>query len=123
MVWDGKLTICVDFDGVVHLYKSGWKGIDVILDDAHEDAWRALGEYVEHFHVNIYSARSAEQAGIDAMKKWFKDRGCPEDIFNKLIFADKKPTAHIYLDDRGWQFNGLFPSVEAIKTFKPWNKR
>lgn len=121
--WDGKYTIAVDFDGVIHLYKSGWKDLDIIEDDPHEDAWRVLGEYVEHFHVHIFSARGQEQRGIEAMKEWFKKHNCPKEIFDKLHFATQKPTAHLYIDDRAFCFEGTFPTVEAIKSFKPWNKR
>jgi len=123
MVWDGKRTLCIDFDGVIHLYRSKWRGIEFIDDGPHEDAWDVLAEYLEHFHICIYSARSAEQIGISAMKEWFKKEGCPEETISKLQFPEKKPTAHIYLDDRAWQFNGEFPTVEEIKAFKPWNKR
>lgn len=123
MVWDGKYTIAVDFDGVVHLYSSGWKDLATIEDNPHDDAWRALGEYVENFHVHIFSARGQEQRGIDAMITWFKKHNCPPAIMDKLIFATKKPTAHIYIDDRAFCFVGVFPTVEAIKAFKPWNKR
>ncbi len=121
--WDGKLTVCVDFDGVVHLYESGWKGIDIIEDAPHPHAWDALSEYVKHFHVHIYSARSEEQRGIDAMKKWFELHSCPKEVFEKLIFSVKKPTAAVYLDDRAWRFDGVFPTAEEIKAFRPWNKR
>jgi len=31
-----------------------------------------------------------------------------------------KPRA-IYIDDRGYQFTGTFPSIEYISKFKPWN--
>lgn len=123
MRWDGKKGLCVDFDGVIHLYESGWKDIDVIEDNPHEDAWRALGEYVETFRVFIYSARSSEERGIAAMKVWFKKHSCPEHIYEKLIFTNIKPAASIYLDDRGWCFTGAFPSVAELVAFKPWNKK
>jgi hypothetical protein len=121
--WDGKYTVAVDFDGVLHMYKSGWKDLDIIEDEPHEDAWAVLEQYVENFHVHIFSARGLEPRGIDAMKKWFKQHNCPQHVFDKLIFATQKPPAHIFLDDRAWQFNGIFPTVAEIQAFKPWNKR
>jgi hypothetical protein len=123
MVWDGIYTIAVDFDGVIHLYTSGWKAIDIIEDKPHSRAWEYLGEYVKHFHVHIFSARGQETRGIEAMKAWFKKHECPQEIFDKLIFATQKPTAHLYIDDRAFCFEGVFPSVEDIKSFKPWTKR
>jgi len=65
-----KPTICLDFDGVLHSYESGWKGIDVIPDPPVPGAFEALAKYVGHFRVCIYSSRSSAPEGIDAMKAW-----------------------------------------------------
>ena len=123
MTWNGKKTLCVDFDGVVHLYESPWAGIHVVSDKPHPNAWDALAQYVEHFNVCIYSARSSEPAGIEAMKAWFVEHGCPAEVYTKLEFSSTKPIAFVYLDDRAWRFEGIFPSAEELKDFKPWNKR
>ena len=37
-----KPTLCVDFDGVIHSYISGWKGADVIPDPPVPGAIEAL---------------------------------------------------------------------------------
>lgn len=123
MVFDGKKTICVDFDGVIHLYISPWKAHDIIEDGPHPDAFRMLEEYTKKFHVHVYSARSKDELGIAAMHKWFRDRGASEELLSKLIFSKQKPTASVYIDDRAWRFTGDWPSIEDLESFKPWNKR
>lgn len=123
MVWDGKKTICLDFDGVIHLYSSPWKGHHIIEDDPHPQAFEMIMNYLDHFNVVVYSARSSDDHGIGAMKDWFIQKGLNEDVLDKISFSNTKPAAAVYIDDRGWQFDGTWPSVDQLKDFEPWNKK
>lgn len=67
-----KPILCVDFDGVIHSYSSGWKGARCIPDPPVQGAFDFLVEAVEHFQVCIYSSRSRYLFGRWAMKKWLK---------------------------------------------------
>lgn len=116
-----KPIVCIDFDGVIHSYKSGWKGIDIIPDPPVEGVFEDLKEYLKHFKVHIYSSRSSSRKGIHAMIEWFIDHGF-EDV-DELTFPTQKPPAFITIDDRAIQFNGVLPKPEEIKEFNPWFKR
>lgn len=127
-----KPVLCLDFDGVCHSYKSGWKGADVIPDEYVEGLFEFLEAVKDDFDVQIYSSRSHQQGGQEAMLVWFmeqrklwRSRGGrpPEDTPLSLGFPDHKPSAFIGLDDRVLTFEGTWPSVETLKSFKPWNKR
>ncbi len=118
-----KKTIVVDFDGVLHAYTSGWKGATSIPDPPVADAFPFLRAAVERFDVAILSARSREPGGIDAMKAWLKAHGLDEETLGRLKFPRTKPPAHVYLDDRGWRFDGIFPPLDAIEAFEPWYKK
>ena len=61
---------CLDFDGVLHSYTSGWKGADVIPDPPVEGAIAFLREAVKHFQVEIFSSRSHQPGGGYAMRDW-----------------------------------------------------
>lgn len=115
------LKICLDFDGVIHQYTSGWKGPTEIPDPPVPGAFEAIYKYMDHFEVNIYSSRSRSSAGISAMIGWFIKHGFRG--INELEFPDHKPNAFVTIDDRGITFDGNFPDVETIKTFKPWNRK
>lgn len=118
-----KKTICVDFDGVVHNYVSGWEAIDIIRDPPVAGAIEFLKQAVEVFDVHIFSSRCAEQRGIMAMRKYLSYHQLPDEVMDKLRFTSIKPPATVYIDDRAWQFNGTFPSLQELDNFKPWNKR
>lgn len=117
-----KKTIVVDFDGVLHAYTSGWKGATAIPDPPVADAFPFLRAAVERFDVAILSARSREPGGINAMKAWLTAHGLEDETLGKLKFPQTKPPAHVYLDDRGWRFDGIFPPLDAIDAFEPWYK-
>lgn len=127
-----KPILCLDFDCVCHSYTSGWKGADVIPDDYVEGLFEFLEAVKDAFDVKVYSSRSHQPGGPEAMLVWFiaqrklwRERGGkpPEDTPLSLGFPDHKPSAFVTLDDRALTFEGKWPSVETLKNFKPWNKR
>jgi hypothetical protein len=134
----GNPIICVDFDGVIHSYKSGWQGVSVIPDDpvpgaiewlmAHLPVPEALGHFAPDYkgpEVQIYSSRSKSWFGRRAMKKWLIKHGLPSCYISDdiLKFPIKKPAAFLTIDDRAICFNGTFPSAKEMMSFKPWNKK
>lgn len=116
-------TIVVDFDGVLHAYTSGWKGATVIPDPPVAGAIAWLREAVGHFHIAIFSSRSREKGGIEAMREWLTNAGLEPALLDKIAFPRAKIPAHVYIDDRGWRFEGTFPTLEALDAFEPWHKR
>ena len=68
----GLPILCVDFDGVIHSYSSGWKGARSIPDKPVDGALRFLYEASKFFEVNIYSSRSRYFGGRWAMKRWLR---------------------------------------------------
>jgi hypothetical protein len=118
-----RKTLVVDFDGVLHSYTSGWKGATVVSDPPVSGAVAFLRSAVARFDVAVLSSRSREAGGIDAMKSWLLEHGLEADVLRRLRFPRTKPPAHVYLDDRGWRFEGIFPSLDAIDAFEPWHKR
>lgn len=129
--------VLVDFDGVIHSYKSGWKGADVIPDPPVEGAIDfllrhlpvpdALGMTPEYIgpEVQIYSARSSQKGGIKAMREWLIKNGVDEWYFRDdiLKLPTTKPPAFVTLDDRCICFTGKFPTTEELKNFTSWQKK
>lgn len=132
-----KPTLCVDFDGVIHSYTSGWQGIDEIPDPPVYGAIEALHEYAKHFNVKIYSARSSEYKGLCAMSDYMRKHvaiylqslsseeieAIDQPLIDVIGFPSSKPSAIVYIDDRGFRFEGIFPTVEEIMRLSvPWFK-
>lgn len=126
-----KPILCLDFDGVIHSYTSGWKGADVIPDQPVDGALGFMLNALRQFDVVIFSSRSNERGGIAAMKKWLKDHAgdlcwyeTPDGPgLEDVRFVTEKPPALVTIDDRAITFDGTWPSLETIKGFKPWNKK
>ena len=93
---DRKPILCLDFDGVLHSYTSGWQGASVVADEPVPGAASFLRDAVEHFSVRIYSSRSGQVGGIGAMKDWVQ--------YNRQdkhsIYADPK-----WIDPRAGRFD------------------
>lgn len=116
-----KPILSLDFDGVCHSYTSGWKGAAVIPDEPVPGIFEFIKAADEHFEIAIFSSRSNQAGGVDAMYGWFEQH-CPG-ITGCLTFPLEKPPAFIGIDDRVLTFNGQWPEIAALKNFQPWNKK
>ena len=114
--------ICIDFDGVIHSYKSGWKGADQIPDKPVEGAmcWLMALLSQSDIEVAIYSSRSCQENGIEAMQNWLAYYGMEEEYIRLIKFPKEKPPAFLTIDDRAICFRGTFPAIDEIRTFKSW---
>jgi hypothetical protein len=119
-----RKTLCVDFDGVLHSYTSGWQGAGIVSDPPVEGAIEWLMEMTQErgIEVCIYSSRSREQDGVEAMMRWLVGNGLPLDLAARIKFPTQKPSAFLTIDDRCFRFEGDFPSYAWIQRFRPWQK-
>lgn len=115
--------ICIDFDGVIHSYSSGWQGAATVADLPVPGAFAWLNELLDDpgFKPVIYSSRSKEDSGINAMQVWFGEHGFAR--VSELEFPTQKPAAYLTVDDRALMFQGVFPELQWMLDFKAWNKR
>ena len=66
--------LCLDFDGVLHSYSSGWRGAWNIPDPPVPGALEFVVEALDEFAVAILSSRSHQLFGRWAMKRWLRAR-------------------------------------------------
>lgn len=131
----GKPILCLDFDGVIHSYESGWKGAGVIPDPPVVGTLEFLVRATRVFRVAIHSSRSKSFSGRRAMKNFVREHFAvpltfsPDHehdwLYEALEFPWFKPPALITIDDRALTFSGNWAdySLVELSAFKPWNKR
>lgn len=127
-----KLQIlCLDFDGVLHSYESGWKGPTIIPDPPVLGAFDFIHAVIREFEVHVYSSRSNQPGGIEAMQRWMISQNYAEhgksELFEYIVrttikWPKVKPPAHVTLDDRCLTFIGKWPTVKELHEFEPWHK-
>ena len=142
-----KPILCIDFDGVIHSYRSGWKGASVIPDPPVPGAIPYLLTALESFDVAIFSSRSKSLLGRFSMKRWLGKAiadhweaggheptlaececwGDAAGITRRFSWPWFKPAALMTIDDRALTFDGDWSAPQyrpdMIRSFKPWNKR
>lgn len=129
-----KPILCLDFDGVIHSYTSGWQGAGVCNDPPVAGTLSFLVEAAKCFRIAIYSSRSKSFAGRKAMKQYMQEHfetyltfspdHDRDTLYEHLEWPWFKPSATITIDDRALTFTGDwedFP-IKKLLTFKPWNK-
>lgn len=93
-----KKTVCIDFDGAIHRYSSGWKGETVIPDGIVDGAAEAISKLSGRYEICIYTTRANTPEGHVAVQRWLTDHGV---CWNRV---EGKPIAVAYVDDRAVLF-------------------
>ena len=89
-------TVSFDFDGVIHSYRSGWKGAAVIPDPPVEGIKEVIEQLIsDGLCVVICSSRAESFEGQTAIAEWLKHYGFPM----VQIQARKVPSI-VHVDDR-----------------------
>jgi hypothetical protein len=124
-----KPILCLDFDGVIHSYTSGWQGPDVINDAPVPGAMDFIAEASHSFTIAIFSSRSNQPGGIEAMQdyiKYYLEQELAEygvSVFKLLQWPIIKPPAFLTIDDRAITFTGEWPEPRSLFDFRVWYKK
>ena len=107
-----KPNICLDFDGVLNIYK-GYQGKNV--GELRPGAREFLAQLNKEYNVIIFSVRPFHE-----IVRWLKKYDLVEYVWN--VTSQKQP-AHAYIDDRALRFNGDYnETLTELETFKPYWK-
>ncbi len=109
-----RQTICLDFDGVVHSYRSGWQGETSIPDPPIHGTGDAIEFMRKHYRVVIHSARCATEEGRNAIAAWLAKHRIEVDEI-----CEHKPPALVYIDDRAIRFQGNWgDTISELSQFR-----
>jgi hypothetical protein len=101
-----RRTVCLDFDGVLHSYRSGWCGATIIPDPPIHGTREAVARLREQYCVVVYSTRCHSEEGRKAVKNWLQRHDIAVDDV-----CEHKPPALVYVDDRAIRFRGDWSDV------------
>lgn len=125
-----KPTLCIDFDGVIHDYREGWKD-GSIYGEVTPGFFEWASHAKERFKLVIYSSRSKDAAQIEDMKRWLErminsELSASGVTLEDFEFSGVKPPAFLTIDDRCVPFRGswLAPDLnpQALAAYKTWSQ-
>lgn len=113
-------AVVFDFDGVIHSYVSGWKGLTVIPDAPVPGIRKEIARIRNAgYQVIVVSTRCSSPSGLAAVENYLSENGIVVDRVTK-----EKPVAVLYIDDRAHCFTGDPTGLlEIIQDFEPWTKK
>ena len=56
------------------------------------------------------------------MQDWLINHGLEVEVLNKITFPTQKPAAWLTIDDRCFEFRGIFPEKDYLLGYTPWMK-
>jgi hypothetical protein len=111
---DGK-KIGLDLDGTSAQY-SGYKGQDHI-GEPYKELANFLKEATEAGHLFwIYTARESHSI----VQEWLERNNLAQYI--QGITSKKEHWFDLFIDDRAFRFEGIYPTIQQLNSIKPWWK-
>lgn len=109
---DTPPTVCIDLDGVLNTFDE-WRGPEYF------HAPRAgAREFLQSLHEGGYRVVILTVRWHEWVTRWLQENGLAAFVDE---VTDRKPPAHVYVDDRAVCFRGDFSAtLEAIERFRPF---
>jgi hypothetical protein len=107
-------TIALDFDGVLHNLQGGWQGPEIFGEPVPGALEFVRWLLEQDYNVYVFSTRAAYRVGKIGIKDWLIDNGFPP-----LEITDRKAGGCLYIDDRGYRFEGDFTDVKNFLIENP----
>jgi 5'(3')-deoxyribonucleotidase len=105
-------TIAIDFDGVLHAYRRGWRD-GSIYDVAVDGSVEAVTKLQDAgYHIVVFSTRADTPAGQASISNWLREQGFRA---GEILVTDRKVPAIAYIDDRGVRFTN-WPDIVKLWT-------
>lgn len=122
MPYAHDIVISLDFDGVLHHYKEREENFPVPGGEPVAGATATVGWLIaQRYQLVIHSARANEPGGVEAIEQWLQRWEFPP-----IPVSLEKPEADLYVDDRGFRFEGSFSGLVAYLMENPkpgrWGK-
>ncbi|HEY3789250.1 MAG TPA: hypothetical protein VGL71_10360 [Urbifossiella sp.] len=109
-----RRTVCLDFDGVLHSYRTGWCGAEIIPDPPIHGTREAVARLRQLYRVVVLSSRCHTEAGRKAVANWLERH---EIVVDEV--CEHKPPAIVYVDDRAIRFRGNWDDLlTEIRQFR-----
>jgi hypothetical protein len=109
-----RRTLCLDFDGVLHSYRSGWCGAEIIPDPPIHGTREAVARLRQQYRVVVHSTRCHTEEGRRAVQSWLQTHQIVVDEV-----CEHKPPALVYIDDRAIRFRGNWDDVlDEVRQFR-----
>lgn len=148
-----RKVVAIDFDGVIHRHAVPWTAPHEINDGPVPGVFAFIEQVLGEFDVAVFSARAADARAREAIVEWLLEQWPPllrwqrfadgdamvlaaqryasvddRNIVNaRITVTARKPHAFLYIDDRGWRFEGSnFPTLDELRAFAKcdsWTKR
>lgn len=113
-----KLSVCVDFDGVVHV-----GGGNLLNGAPGRGVFDWITTVLEDGGIQIYvlSELYAQPGGRRQITLWLRANGMPEWAIGRLRYPVVAPRADVYVSARSWRYDGdILPSAHWMRKFRPF---
>ncbi len=99
-------ALSIDFDGVLHWYRQGWKGHYDIYDKPVPGAVENVNALFDAgFKLYVLTSRQH----LEPVAVWLH-----QNHFPPMTLTRQKPIAYAYIDDRGIRFEDNWPSIRKF---------
>ena len=113
-----KITIAIDFDGVIHNAHSGW-GDGTCYGEPIDGSIEAIKTLSKIYDIVLFTAKVKKdrplvngKTGLDFVKEWLEKYSILHLI--KEITSEK-PRAELYIDDNGYRFENWKDTLDFVK--------